>query len=222
MVQDDKFLNGEGDAWFSRNESLLVTSDYIDTDVPLYFLDKYSLHPRSVLEIGCSNGWRLAEIMKRRSCRALGVESSEKAIIDGRQRYPGVEFKRALAHSLGEVGAHDLVIVNYILHWVSREKLLASVTEIDRGVAEKGYLVIGDFLPDSPSMNSYSHLAEGEVFTYKLDYAGIFLATGMYNLVARLTYFEGADKPEFDKTTDTKTRGSCTLLRKSQSGFYAK
>lgn len=222
MLQDDKFLQGEGDAWFKRNEPLLSKHSYVENDVPLYFIDKYSIKPKNVLEVGCGNGFRLSEIYRKYGSKCIGVEPSSSAIADGKKKYPDIELQKGLVHSLPIVDKNDLVIVNYVLHWVSREMLLKSITEIDRVVSESGYLIVGDFLPDYPSANRYHHLLDDEVYTYKLDYSGIFLATGLYSLVARLTYYEGHEGPEFDILATHNNRGACTLLRKSYTGFYTK
>ena len=51
-------------------------------------LEKYGLQPESVLEIGCSGGYRLNGIKETfRDCKAFGIEPSEKAVAFGKSNF---------------------------------------------------------------------------------------------------------------------------------------
>jgi hypothetical protein len=55
-------------------------------------MELYHLRPSSVLEIGAANGFRLAVISERYGARVVAVEPSVEAIVDGKARFPCVEF----------------------------------------------------------------------------------------------------------------------------------
>lgn len=207
-TQDDLFESGEGDRWFQRNRYALGTHDW-----PLELCRRNSIQPDSVLEIGCANGWRLAKFDARRS---VGVDISRLAIEEGKAQFPELDLRVGKASQLPICGdeTFDLVIVNYVLHWIDRSLLLSSLAEADRCVGE--YLIIGDFLPDRPTRVPYHHLEEAEVFTFKLDYSAIFVALSIYEVVDREIY--NHDDPTSEPSS--QNRGACTLLRKSLIDLY--
>lgn len=217
MKQEDIFSNSEGNKWYERNSGVL-SSEAKRVDLPLKLIKMYGLKPKKVLEIGCSNGWRLQEIATQYGAKCVGIEPSTVALKAGAKQFPKVAFKRGLASNIPTKDTFDLVIVNFVLHWVSRELLLASIKEIDRTVADGGYLIIGDFAPDSPARTRYHHLPDEDVWTYKMDYARAFTATALYGEVARLTFDH--DNHLLESATSDR-RGDAVLLKKSLSLYYA-
>jgi SAM-dependent methyltransferase len=89
--QDQIFAAFEGDRWFRRNKDALERFDP-EADLPLKLMELYHLRPSSVLEIGAANGFRLAAISERYGARVVAVEPSVEAIVDGKARFPCVEF----------------------------------------------------------------------------------------------------------------------------------
>jgi len=81
----------------------------------------------------------------------------------------------------------DLIIVNFVFHWIDRTNLLRSVAEIDRLLVDGGFLIIGDFFPSNLTKVRYHHLDDEKVYTYKQNYAGIFTASGLYHPVCLIT-----------------------------------
>lgn len=216
MNQDDKFLQSEGNEWFKRNK------DYLDNeaagkDIVLSMMRQYSINPKKVFEVGCSNGWRLGEIQKIYNAQCTGIDPSEEAILDGQKKYQEVNFFKSTASQIPVENAYDLVIVNYVFHWVSRELLLKSIAEIDRILSDNGYLIIGDFSPDIPQKTKYHHLPEDNVFTYKQSYSDIFTATNIYQLLAKQTFHHDS---RVLKDVEGAERGECILLKKSYNKFY--
>jgi len=207
-TQDEIFIASEADRWFERNAHALEKVS--EHDLAMRVVDLYGLAPKTVLEIGAANGYRVAEIARRTGARGFAVEPSPKAIADGRRRFPGVEFHQGEARALPIDGAYDLVIVNFVLHWIDRKNLLRCVAELDRVVADGGCLLIGDFYPWHPTANVYHHLPDAGVKTFKQDYGAIFVASELYQPVALLTsdgHSRGASIPD-DK------RYGVSLLRK--------
>ncbi len=216
--QGDLFANLEGDRWFERNRGALDRWEPA-TDTPMHLLARVQPAPATVLEIGAANGYRVAAIVAATGCRGVAVEPSAEAIADGRHRYPNVEFHQGRIDSVAVDEAFDFVIVNFVLHWVDRSRLLPAVAEIDRLVASEGHLVIGDFLPATPTRTKYHHLPDGQAFTYKQDYPALFTASGLYEVVVSLTGSHSAGVPAED--VPDEDRVGFALLYKPRGGVYA-
>jgi ubiquinone/menaquinone biosynthesis C-methylase UbiE len=184
--QDEIFSASEGNRWFERNKSNLEKFDS-ETDWPMKLIELYHLRPQKVLEVGASNGVRLAAIAERYQSLTVAVEPSADAVQDGQTRFPHVVFKQGVAHDIPVPGEFDLVIVNFVLHWIDRRNLLRSIAEIDRLLVEGGFLIIGDFFPANATRVSYHHLPGQEIYTYKQNYATVFLASGLYKMIGLLT-----------------------------------
>lgn len=214
MTQDRIFLDSEGDAWFRRNSHVLLGDDgaWAAHDMPLRLLTFAGLTVDGVLEFGCAAGTRLDLLLQRGIARtAAGTDASAQAIATGRARYPALDLRQASVAE-GVAGRFDLVIVNFVLHWVDRAALAASLAAIDRAVAPGGWLLLGDFLPDAPRVRDYSHCPG--VFTYKQDYAAAFEALGWYRPTARLIYDHDDPGHPLDCEEEGR-RAFCDLLRKS-------
>lgn len=215
-LQTRVFIEGEGDRWFERNRHALLQADWT-IDAPLRLLDAHALQPAHVLEVGAANGYRLAALRARFGCEACGIDASAAAVADGMARFPGVHLQTAPSHSIPFAdSAFDLVIANFVLHWVDRALLLRTLAEIDRVLVDGGHLLIGDFLPDEPTRRPYHHLPGRDVYTYKQDYAAAFLATHCYESVGMLS---GAHSPDVPAAAVTgRDRIGTHLLRKRLHG----
>src|SRR5690242_17464999 len=174
LNQDRLFAESEGDNWFLRNRASLARFA-ADSDFILRMIELYGLTPRRVLEVGAANGFRLAAIRERYGSEVVAVEPSSEAIADGRSRFPSVTFVQSTAASIPITEPFDLVIVNGVFCWIDRKSLLRSIGEIDRMVADDGYLVLADFSPGGFVKVRYHHLPREMVYTYKQNYAFPFL-----------------------------------------------
>lgn len=217
MLQDNVFSQSEGDRWFARNRSALEGFDAAG-DLSLRLMDLYDLRPDSTLEVGAANGFRLAEIHRRTGARVTAVEPSAQAVAEGKRKFPFVAFVRGVAHSIPLHDCFDLVIVNFVLHWVDRTKLIQSVAEVDRMVKDGGFLIIGDFQPSNRFQVRYHHLENEDVRTFKQNYAGPFLTSGLYHPVALLTADHAAKKLQA-KAPESERIG-VWLLRKQSRDHY--
>ena len=184
--QDRIFAETEGDRWFERNRDGFDRFDP-NVDLPLKLISLYDLRPKKVLEIGAANGTRLAALQERFRPKLVAVEPSAQAIADGKSKFPFIEFFQGVASAIPVEDRFDLVIVNFVFHWIDRLRLLRSVSEVDRLIAEGGFLILGDFLPSNPTKVIYHHLPGQEIYTYKQNYAETFLASGIYHKVGLLT-----------------------------------
>jgi SAM-dependent methyltransferase len=145
------------------------------------------------------------------------MDASREAIAAGSEAYPGLDLRHGVLSQIPFQNPFDLVIVNFVLHWIDRELLAISVSEIDRLVAPSGYLVLGDFLPDRPTRRHYHHLPGAAVYTYKQDYAQMFMALGFYEEIDRVTFshdnFE-VSSATGDTAIDPNDRAVVSVLRK--------
>jgi len=212
MGQEDIWKNGEGDNWFKRNHGYLV-SWQPENDMPLKLLNKYPIIPKKVLEVGCCNGYRLATIAKKHKSLCYGIDPSAEAIEDGKRRYPSINLSVGVASDLHfKDGEFDMVVINFVFHWLARERLLRAVSEIDRILKWEGYLLVGDFLPVSPCKVKYHHISEVETWTYKQNYCEMFTRSNLYNIVGAITGSHLTGKISNKATSDHKT--SYFLLQK--------
>jgi SAM-dependent methyltransferase len=177
--QDEVFIAFEGDNWFERNQTALGRFDP-QSDLVIRLMELYRLHPQSVVEIGAANGYRLAAIAERFGAKVVGIEPSLKARTDGKRRFPQVEFVEGTASTIPLEKCFDVAIVNFVFHWIDRHTLLRSISEIDRIVADGGFLIIGDFYPANRTKVRYHHLFEQTIYTYKQNYSAVFAASGVY------------------------------------------
>ena len=207
-TQDEIFSASEADRWFERNAHALEKVS--DHDLAMRVIELYGLRPTSVLEIGAANGYRVAAISSLTGARGVAVEPSPKAIADGRTRFPQIEFVQGEARNLPTHDTFDLVIINFVLHWIDRHNLLRCIAEIDRVVANGGHLLIGDFHPWHPTANVYHHLPDAGVKTFKQDYGAVFVASELYQPVALLT----SDGHALGGSIPDDKRYGVSLLRK--------
>jgi SAM-dependent methyltransferase len=221
MNQDEIFARKEGNAWFRRNQASLENPGKVDW--PLAVLEMLGNKDgiRNVAELGCANGYRLDRLCSKLSTkgRFVGVDASEEAISDGCKRYPHLELHTGTLAELPVSGAFDLVIVNFVLHWVDRKTLARSISEIDRLTTDGGLLLIGDFLPDFPQRRNYHHYRDADVYTYKQDYAMVFAALGTYKEMVRVTFDHDHPGVHVQKA-GSASRGMCALLHKSLNDYY--
>jgi ubiquinone/menaquinone biosynthesis C-methylase UbiE len=215
MSQDIIFSEGEGDAWFERNRGFY----HQEQDPVLDFLSSHPIEPRAILEIGASRGDRLAVLRDRYHAAVTAVEPSSAAVADGRDHFPEIQFFVATAKLLPLPDeSADLVIANFVFHWIDRKSLLASAAEIDRVLRPEGHLLLGDFAPFEPKRSRYHHRPDLEIYTYKQDYAAIFLATAGYRLLAQEILDYRTLKPASEMPE--RERCSMTLLKKVPGGIY--
>jgi SAM-dependent methyltransferase len=217
VLQDRVFSDSEGDRWFARNRRALNAFD-ASADLPLKLIRLYGLTPERVLEIGAANGFRLAAIHQCTGAEAVAVEPSAQAVLNGKASFPFITFIRGTASAVPLRESFDLVIVNFVFHWIDRQSLLRAVAEVDRLVRDGGYLLIGDFYPANQLQVRYHHLESEEVYTYKQNYAATFLASGLYHPVSFLTAHH-ATKVLQARVAENERIGTW-LLRKELHGHY--
>ncbi len=150
----------------------------------------------------------------------VGVEPSRRVLAEGKRLYPKIHLRRGLAESLPVTSMErfDLVIVNFVLHWVARASLMKALAEVDRVVSDSGYLILADFFPDLPTRVRYHHLIRPRLYTYKVNYTHLFESTGLYHSLHQIIYDVNTRGPA--RLRHIENRAKCVLLRKSYQDFY--
>ena len=181
MSQADVFFASEGNAWLKRNEDKLP----IENDPVLALMGQLVGLGDRVLEIGCSNGWRLKQIKSRFGMSKLcGIDPSAKAIRQandaiGQAKKKGIDARRGNASYLPwDADSFDVVIYGFCLYLCDRKDLFTIVREGDRVLKDGGVLIIHDFLTNYPCKNEYKH--KKGVWSYKQDYSKLFTANPAY------------------------------------------
>jgi SAM-dependent methyltransferase len=186
--QKDVFLEGEGDAWYGRNLQHLHEPG---PDIVLATLEEMRIAPKSVLEIGCASGYRVAKICERSGAVGFGIEPSGQAVADGQSRYPSLSLEVGTADNLPFAdGQFDLVIFGFCLYLVDPRLHLRCVAEADRVLGDGGLLVIYDFIAPLPYYNDYAH--RPGIRSHKMEFSRFFLASPAYRLLRRNMAERGA------------------------------
>ncbi len=211
-MQDEIFKREEADRWFERNKEALVPKE----DLIIKIIRDYRLLDKNskVLEVGASNGYRLAKIHEEFGSKVFAIEPSKKAVEDGKSQWSFITFYQTTIAELEDnehLLSFDLIIVNSVFHWIDRGSLLLSVAKIDRLLKWGGHLIVGDFQIPIPTKRSYHH-KEG-VFTYKQPYKDIFTASCIYVELYNVTF--NHDGKRFTGI-DMDTYFSISLLRKQE------
>ena len=214
--QKNAFLEGEADRWFARNaERLADFGDRRRCDEVVAALSGMDLKIGRIAEIGCADGWRLDMLRRRFGAACSGIDPSAEAVSSGRKRYPALDLQVATADRLPFASsAFDVVIFGFCLYLCDREDLFRIAAEADRVLTANGHIVIYDFIATFPYRNAYSHLPG--LFSYKMDYAQMFLWNPAYRLIYQKLFSHGG----VSDLTDIDNRLSVSVLGRNDAAAY--
>ena len=224
--QDQYYLDVEADNFFKRNPyDFERLSEKKREFLDFFMKDLKGAHLRNILEIGCHIGDLLNYAVNAFNAeKGWGIEPSRNAILEGNKRFSD---RCNLFH--GVIGDSDLVqripicelvIVNDVFCWISRETILQSIANIDSVIAESGYLLIRDFLPDRHLRNQNHHITDVEVFCHKItgSHSGLFTQTGNYQVISSQIFTDNSNKLSKTQqngiTASTENRWLDILLQK--------
>jgi len=215
VSQKEEFLGGEGNGWFQRNRAALARP----SPVRERFAQRVAAHlsgpAAKVLEVGAGQGTNLAALGAISPIEAHGLEPSAEAVAAGRREHAQLDLRRGTADQLPyEDEAFDLVWFGFCLYLVDRRLLFRCVAEADRVLRPGGLLALVDFDPDVPCRRSYSHRAG--VWSYKMDYAGLFLANPEYRLLEK----QSASHAGIGWVVDPQERIALWICRKDSASAY--
>ncbi len=217
-LQKSVFVRSEGDEWFDRNRIALAESSPLRDSL----VERIAQHlphggttASQVLEIGCGQGGNLNGLSSVREIRGSGIDPSGRAVSSGAAAFPHLELCVGTADALpyGD-GSQDMVWFGFCLYLVDRSLLQRVVAEADRVLRDGGLLVVVDFDPLVPCKREYHHKAG--LYSYKMDYARLFLANPAYSLVEKYStsHTTGA------WTQDPQERVALTICYKNMDLAY--
>jgi ubiquinone/menaquinone biosynthesis C-methylase UbiE len=213
IKQRDIFLTSEGDAFFERNH---LAEEKEKLDPVLNCIDELKLKPKHVLEIGCSDGWRLHAIKERINCDVKGIDPSAIAKDDGISK--GLDIRQGTADDLPfEDNSFDLVIFGFCLYLCDRSDLFKICSEADRVLENNGMLLVFDFITSTPCRNDYHH--KKGISSYKMDYTEMFLWNPSYSMKYQkiMAYDDGRDASKVSESD----RIAISILSKDDDSGYS-
>jgi len=217
--QKQAFVTYEANSWFQRNK--FITQKYnSETDPIMGLLKKYSISPTSILEVGCSAGYRLAALKAEfPESNVVGVEPSTDAIEYGQTHYPSVSFANTTIDDMSMFpdASFDVVVIGFVLYVVDRRLLLKAISEVDRVLKNGGKLFIIDFYSEKALKRKYQHINEFDAYTFKQNYDLIFAATQLYHLIDKACLHH--DHMTHD-TDDFQNLFSISMLKKDLDATY--
>tara|TARA_Y100000310_G_scaffold333621_1_gene411548 strand:- start:6249 stop:6980 length:732 start_codon:yes stop_codon:yes gene_type:complete len=231
--QDEYYLNSEGDNFFKRN--------FANKEIPDLRLNKKIIYDeikesgisyKRVLEFGGNYGDLLYNMKQNNDAvECFNVEASKDAIEFGQKNFQdsvnfvhGTIANNDITNNEKFENYFDLIIIDDVLDWVSRETIFQSVTNIDNLLKDGGFIFIRDFYPDKNTKNQNHHVKNGFVYNFKVknSHAGVFLASGIYQIEWQKIFF---DKIGFSTNYKSDNlfnyRWTDVILRKSYSGFFS-
>jgi len=207
-------LRKDGDGYHERNyEGIGTIADPIFDQLLII----HQLTPiRSILELGCTTGFRLEKARQGFGARCCGLEISPAAVAEGRTKYPQVEIvegaaPRDLESWDGET--FDVVIVGHFEYLLPRSELFALAAGVDRLLADGGHLVVMDFLYPHAASAPYLHSDQLRVF--KHDPSAPWTWSPTYTLTGRQVY-EISRSPQ--DCTDPRAWQTVDVVRKFSAG----
>lgn len=220
MNQTKIFLKDEADNYFARNEKAHAAAKYdIVLDVYRRYFGKNKF---DVLEIGCSDGWRLKKIKKEYGANVFGVEPSVKAVNKAKKDFGLRNIVASTADAFNFNRKFDLILAPFVFHWIDRSLLLSSVCNIDRHLNDGGFLLINDFWQNGFKKAGYHHRKDVKMWTYKQDYSKIFSSIGTYKNILHIIYDyeKGKQANGLYSLTDLKDNYAFISLQKKSSKLY--
>lgn len=183
MNQAAAFLGGMGDEYYGRNIQDLGKRDPIDA-----LLIAGKIKPKAVLEIGCANGWRLKKLHDRFGCQVRGIDPSRQACDDGNRLLGHKWILQGVAEALPYTQPDfDLIIFGFSLWLCDPHNLFQIVANADRVLADKGYLVIHDFIPPKAFKYQYApphaSKAERQLWAWCCDHHKFWAAHPSYRVL---------------------------------------
>jgi ubiquinone/menaquinone biosynthesis C-methylase UbiE len=174
-MQEDIFIESEGDAYFERNKSSLSrVREHLKW--MLNELQPFEDEINYVAEIGCASGFNLDFICSNLNARGAGIDPSKLAIETAIRNFTDkqLEFSVGTADNLWlQTDSCDLVYAGFCLYLVSEDKISLAIEEMLRIVRPGGFIAVTDFDYGEYIEVSYSH--DNRITTYKRDYHKLIL-----------------------------------------------
>lgn len=227
--QDSIYRKSEGNDFFKRNFPEIDDSTLRDHKREIAnMISEAQVQPKSVLEFGCNYGDLLYHYQQQ-GAKCVGIDASSLALEKARSLYgesvswiEGTIADNPINIQEKYQCSFDLVIIEDVFAWVSRETLFQSITNIDDLVTEGGFLFIRDFFPKEFTKNRNHHIDTYDVYNCKIpgSHAQIFINSGIYQTVSQKIFNDSPLGAGFKSGREFENRWADTLLKKSYHGYY--
>ena len=188
-LQGQAWLDGEGDEWYSRNRSIIDNPTYIPPDVKFIIktLSKSTFQIRNILEIGCSSASKLNLLSSGFEASGTGIDPSNSASREGKNRFPKLDLHVGLASSLPLPSQKfDLVFFGFCLYLIPPEELEKTISESLRVSRPNSFIAITDFDPGFESIVPYKF--EPGLNSFKRSYTEVIKHYHDVALVSKLSF----------------------------------
>ena len=230
--QDEYYLKKEGNDYFQRNTTETQIPE-LRTLKKIIFdeIKESKIKCNKVLEYGCNYGDLLHYMKKMKiSQECIGVEASKDAIIFGEKMYSdsisfihGTIANNQINNDPKFQNYFDLIMIDDVFGWVSRETLFQSISNIDNMLKDGGFIFIRDFYSDKRTKNRNHHVLDESVFNYKIpeSHASIFLSSGMYTVEWQKIFYDHLGMSTSYKCDNPfNYRWTDVILKKSYNDYY--
>jgi len=182
--------------WFYRNKKNIINhndDEYINELIRIN-----NLKAKNILEIGCSNGYKLIkykELLKSNNC--FGVDLSKEAIFDGKKRYKNLKLLNLSSLDINKIKLNfDLIICGFFLYQLDRNLIFQQFDLIYKKLNKNGYLLIRDFDPLFKHTNT--DFNNKKLRTFKMNYDNLLTESGLFELIYKIKYkIKTQDKKKF-------------------------
>ena len=181
--QREGYINGLGDNWLQRNKKNLGNND--DPVGAMFGIFKPDA-VKKVLEVGCSNGWRLKRL-KEKGYEVYGIDPSTNGIMEARETTDlGADnFCIGTADKLPWPDKEfDCVIMGFCLWAIAPEDWLQVAAETDRVLRDGGAIIIHDRFSARPIRRPLPEGGMPEMYQFTYDWKKLWLSHPAYIEVA--------------------------------------
>ena len=182
MNQKEIFLNGEGDAWFERNQAQIKKIKYEEDSIVKSIIkikQKY-INIQNIIEVGCGGGERLSYLKNTAGFNVHGIDPSTEAIKNAQKLNITATIGTA-DKLIIESKSIDVLILGFCLYLCDDEDLFKIAFEVDRVLKNNSWLIIKDFEAGDIKYNKYKHTEN--IQSRKMNYSKMFLWHPNYSLV---------------------------------------
>ena len=182
--------------WFYRNKKNIINQN--DDEHINELIRINNLKAKNILEIGCSNGYKLIkykELLKSNNC--FGVDLSKEAIFDGKKRFKNLKLLNLSSLDINKIKLNfDLIICGFFLYQLDRNLIFQQFDLIYKKLNKNGYLLIRDFDPLFKHTNT--DFNNKKLRTFKMNYDNLLTETGLFELIYKIKYkMKTQDKKKF-------------------------
>lgn len=190
-MQELTYRNQEADAFFERSKKSIPDDKSIRPNKEAVYLmleEVEELKNKKILEVGCFIGDLLNKLNIKDHSEVYGIEPSLKACNYAKENYnldlENTTFDQSQFFGFDKANKNlfDIVIIEDVLTWVSREIIMQVLASIDWCLKPGGILFIKDFCPEVDYCYKNIHVKNSDVYSYKVasGHKKYFLDSGMY------------------------------------------